>query len=114
GAASLKGDIVSGLPRVEEIFEKRQPKNPAAIAHVDGVVTEIRNTGKEKVIVVVPEIAEKKSKSGKAEIEFSVHPIRVVYVKVGDHVKRGDVLTDGSCNIDELFKYGGKEKAQNY
>lgn len=114
GTASLKGDIVSGLPRVEEIFEKRKPKNPAAIAHVDGVVTEIRNTGKEKVIVVVPEIAEKKSKSGKAEIEFSVHPVRVVYVKVGDHVKRGDVLTDGSCDIDELFKFGGKEKAQNY
>jgi DNA-directed RNA polymerase subunit beta' len=114
GTASLKGDIVSGLPRVEEIFEKRKPKNPAAISHVDGMVTEIRNTGKEKVIVITPEIAEKKSKAGKNEIELSVHPIRVVYVKVGDSVKKGDVLTDGSCDVDELFKFAGKEKAQEY
>ena len=114
GTASLKGDIVSGLPRVEEIFEKRKPKNPAAISHVDGMVTEIRNTGKEKVIVIVPEIAEKKSKAGKNEIELAVHPVRVLYVKVGDAVKKGDVLTDGSCDIDELFKFAGREKAQEY
>jgi DNA-directed RNA polymerase subunit beta' len=114
GAASLKGDIVSGLPRVEEIFEKRNPKNPAAISHVDGMVTEIRNEGKEKVIVVVPDIAEKKSKDGKNEILFSVHPIRVPFVKVGDRVKKGDVLTDGSCDINELFKFAGRDKAQEY
>lgn len=114
GAASLKGDIVSGLPRVEEIFEKRKPKNPAAISHVDGMVTEIRNTGKEKVIVITPDIAEKKSKAGKNEIELAVHPVRVLYVKTGDKVKKGDVLTDGSCDIDELFKFAGREKAQEY
>jgi DNA-directed RNA polymerase subunit beta' len=114
GTASLKGDIVSGLPRVEEIFEKRKPKNPAAISHVDGMVTEIRNTGKEKVIILTPEISDKKSKAGKNEIELAVHPIRVLYVKVGDAVKKGDVLTDGSCDIDELFKYAGREKAQEY
>ena len=114
GAASLKGDIVSGLPRVEEIFEKRKPKNPAAISHVDGMVTEIRNTGKEKVIVITPDIAEKKSKAGKNEIELSVHPVRVLYVKTGDKVKKGDVLTDGSCDVDELFKFAGREKAQEY
>ncbi len=114
GAASLKGDIVSGLPRVEEIFEKRKPKNPSAISHVDGFVSEVRNTGKEKVIVITPDIADKKSKAGKNEIELSVHPVRVVYVKVGDQVKKGDVLTDGSCDVDELFKFAGREKAQEY
>jgi DNA-directed RNA polymerase subunit beta' len=114
GAASLKGDIVSGLPRVEEIFEKRKPKNPAAISHVDGMVTEIRNTGKEKVIVITPDIAEKKSKAGKNEIELAIHPVRVLYVKTGDKVKKGDVLTDGSCDVDELFKFAGREKAQEY
>lgn len=114
GTASVGGDITAGLPRVEEIFEKRKPKNPAAVSHVDGMVTEIRNTGKEKVIVVVPEISEKKSKSGKNELEFAIHPIRVPFVKVGDKVKKGDILSDGSCDIDELFKYAGREKAQEY
>lgn len=114
GTASVGGDITAGLPRVEEIFEKRKPKNPAAISHVDGMVTEIRSTGKEKVIVIVPDISEKKSKSGKNEVELAVHPIRVLFVKVGDHVKKGDILTDGSCDIEELFRYAGREKAQEY
>jgi DNA-directed RNA polymerase subunit beta' len=43
GTASVGGDITQGLPRVEEIFEKRRPKNPAVVASVDGVVSEIRD-----------------------------------------------------------------------
>ncbi|MEK7066101.1 MAG: hypothetical protein AAB965_00845 [Patescibacteria group bacterium] len=35
-------------------------------------------------------------------------------VKVGDQVKKGDIITDGSADIDEVFKYAGKEKAMNY
>ena len=35
-------------------------------------------------------------------------------VKVGDHVKRGDIITDGSADLDELFKYAGKEKTEQY
>jgi DNA-directed RNA polymerase subunit beta' len=41
-------DITQGLPRVEEIFERRMPKNPAIIAHEDGEVMGIREEGKEK------------------------------------------------------------------
>ena len=48
GTASVGGDITQGLPRVEEVFEKRSPKNPAIIAHVDGTISEIKNDGKEK------------------------------------------------------------------
>jgi DNA-directed RNA polymerase subunit beta' len=112
GTASVGGDIVSGLPRVEEVFEKRNPKNPAVIATVDGVVTGIKDLGKEKIITVLPEI-EHKSKSG-GEIEYSVHFRRTPFVKMGDKVKKGDFLTDGSAIIDEVFKYGGKEKALEY
>ena len=42
GTASVGGDITQGLPRVEELFEKRAPKNPAIISHVEGVVSEIK------------------------------------------------------------------------
>jgi len=118
GTAQIGGDITQGLPRVEEIFEKRAPKNPAAVAHVDGVVGEIIDTGKEKTITLIPETGEKaktKTKSKKkGDTDYSVSYNRVITVKVGEAVKRGDVMTDGSVDIDELFKYGGRERAQEY
>jgi len=114
GTASVGGDITQGLPRVEELFEKRAPKNPAVVSHVDGMVSEIRESGKEKVMVVIPNIEHKSKKKTTSAEEYSVHYKRMPLVKVGDAVKRGDILTDGSVNIDELFKFGGLEKTQNY
>ncbi len=110
GTASVGGDITQGLPRVEEVFENRTPKNPATVSHVDGTIAEIVKSGNEKMIVIVPE---ERSKV-KDKIEYPVSAARMVLVKAGDSVKKGDLLTDGSADIDELFKYGGKEAAQNY
>jgi DNA-directed RNA polymerase subunit beta' len=112
GTASVGGDITSGLPRVEEVFENRSPKNPAVVAKLDGVVSEIKVEGKDKMIIVLPDEGEK-SKT-KSNTEYLVNYHRVILVKVGDKVKKGDVLTDGSVDLDELFKYTGKEKTQNY
>jgi len=112
GAAQVGGDITSGLPRVEEVFENRTPKNPAIIAKVSGVVSEIKIDGKDKIIEILPEDREK-SKS-KTNTEYVVNYHRMVLVKVGDKVEKGDFLTDGSADLDELFKYAGKEKTQNY
>lgn len=110
GTASVGGDITQGLPRVEEVFENRTPKNPAVVSHVDGTVAEIIKTGNEKTIVIVPEEHSKV----KDKIEYPVSAARMVLVHVGDSVKKGELLTDGSADIDELFKYGGKDVAQNY
>ncbi|MEK7200948.1 MAG: DNA-directed RNA polymerase subunit beta', partial [Patescibacteria group bacterium] len=112
GAAQVGGDITQGLPRVEEVFENRQPKNPAVVCKVDGVISEIKTEGKDKIIIVLPEDGEK-SKT-KANIEYPVNYHRVVLVEVGDKINKGDLLTDGSVDLDELFKYAGKEKTQNY
>ena len=115
GAASVGGDITQGLPRVEEVFEKRRPKNPATISRVSGIVTDIKETEKSKVITILPDIGEKKiSAKGKMEEEHIVSPLRVILVKVNQKVGRGDIITDGSADLEELFKYGGKEKAQDY
>ena len=103
-------DITTGLPRVEEIFERRIPKNPAIVSHTDGVVTEVLENDKEKVIKVLSET----KKAGKNEIEYIASSLRIPVVKVGDNVEKGQLLTDGSANISELFKHGGKEKAANY
>lgn len=112
GTASVSGDIVSGLPRVEELFEKRKPKNPAVVASVSGTVSEIRVTDKEKVIVVTPDLEDRKK--NKDQIEYSTSLNRTVLVKVGEEIKKGNLITDGSADIDELFKYAGKDKTVDY
>ena len=113
GTASQGGDITSGLPRVEEVFEKRRPKNPAVVATVNGVVTGMKDQGKEKTIYVIPEI-EDKGKTKASEVEYTFPYRRTVMVKVGDKVKKGQLLTDGSADIDEVFEYGGEELAKDY
>ena len=116
GTASVGGDITSGLPRVEEIFENRTPKNPAVVARVDGTVTEIKIDGKDKFIILLPDEATKQTSKVKAknEAEYPVSYMRTILVKVGDKVKKGDIMTDGSADLEELFKYAGEVVTQNY
>lgn len=114
GAASVGGDVTSGLPRVEEVFEKRQPKIPAVVSKADGVVIGIRTEGRDKFIVVAPDMTAKNAPKKKDNIEYEVHYRRVVTVSKGDTVKAGQLLTDGSALLPELFKYGGQEVTQDY
>ena len=117
GTASAGGDITQGLPRVEEIFEKRRPKVPAIVATVSGVITEVKDMGKERMIKVLPEIEDvsKTKKAGATEaVEYIFPARRTVLVRAGDKVKKGDLLTDGSASIDEVFEYGGEERAKDY
>ncbi len=114
GAASVGGDVTQGLPRVEEVFEKRQPKIPAVVSKCDGVVTDIRTEGREKVIVVAPDMGAKGAPKKADNIEYGVHYRRVTAVSKGDSVIAGQLLTDGSALLPELFKYGGQEVTQDY
>jgi DNA-directed RNA polymerase subunit beta' len=114
GTASVGGDITQGLPRVEEIFEKRRPKNPAVVATVSGTVTEVKDLGKEKVIRIMPELEDRAKGHKASEVEYLFNPKRMPFVKMGDNVKKGDLITDGSADIDEVFEFGGAEKAKDY
>lgn len=114
GAASVGGDVTSGLPRVEEVFEKRAPKIPAVVSHCEGQVVDIRTEGREKVIVVAPDMSAKGAPKKKDNIEYEVHYRRVVTVSKGDTVRSGQLLTDGSALLPELFKFGGQEVTQDY
>ncbi|MEK7552182.1 MAG: DNA-directed RNA polymerase subunit beta' [Patescibacteria group bacterium] len=111
GTASVGGDITTGLPRVEEVFEKRKPKNAAVISRVDGIISEIKEEKGERYIIISGE-GVKKTKKGDSEYAVSFH--RSILVKAGQEVKKGQILTDGSADIGELFKYAGKEKTENY
>ncbi|MBX4198711.1 DNA-directed RNA polymerase subunit beta' [Candidatus Parcubacteria bacterium] len=115
GVAAAGGDITQGLPRVEEIFEKRKPKNPAIVSHVDGTVSEIKMSGHDRVIVVLPDPVEASTaKSKKLDTEYTVTPNRSILTRVGASVKKGEMLTDGSADLDELFRYAGKEATAEY
>ncbi len=105
-------DITTGLPRIEEIFERRIPKNPAVVSQTDGEVMSITTKDeKEKIIKV---LSDSKVDGKSNEIEYAAPFRRMPIVKVGDKVKKGELLTDGSADIAEIFKYGGKELVEEY
>ena len=105
-------DITTGLPRIEEIFERRIPKNPAIVSETDGEILEIKDKdGKEKIIKV---LSDSKVDGKSNEIEYLVAFNRIPIVKAGDKIKKGEILTNGSADIAEIFKFGGKELVEEY
>jgi len=107
-------DITTGLPRVEEIFERRIPKNPAIVSVTDGEVIEITDNGKQKIIKVLSDLSSAKTAGKSNEVEYTVAFRRQPLVKVGSKVVKGQLITDGSADINEIVKYGGKEMAEEY
>ena len=110
-------DITMGLPRVEDIFERQTPKAQAVVSKIDGTVVEIKHGEKDDLLIVV--LGEAAGKTGKGvkekkSVEHSVSFRRTPIVKEGDLVKAGDLLTDGYADIDELFRFGGVDRAQRY
>ena len=103
-------DITTGLPRVEEIFERRKPKNPAIISISNGEVLEVHNNGKEKIIKVLGTGLDKKTN----EVEYTVPFRRSALVKAGDKIIKGQILSDGSADINDIVKYGNKDMAEEY
>ncbi len=111
--ASIGGDITQGLPRVEEVIDRRNPKSPAVIARINGTVGEILEDDKgQRTITLLPETGGKKML--KRETLYKVPPARMIMVKPGNVVKKGDLMTDGSASIDEYYTYAGEEKAREY
>ncbi len=111
GGVAGGSDITQGLPRVEEVFERRNPKNPAVVNMVDGQVLEIKGEGKERIITV---LSDSKGDGKSNTMEYLVPLKRTPVVKKGEVVTKGQLLTDGSAKITEVFKFGGKELAENY
>ncbi|ETB63609.1 TPA: DNA-directed RNA polymerase subunit beta' [Candidatus Nomurabacteria bacterium] len=107
-------DITTGLPRVEEVFERRIPKTPAVVSVSDGEVLEIVENSKEKIIKVLSDVNNTTVKSKSNEVLYNVPIRRQILVKKGNKIKKGELLTDGSADINEIVKYAGKEVAEDY
>ena len=107
GGVASAADITQGLPRVEELFEARKPKNAAVISHCAGVVSfEKDPKGADLVVVTDAETGERFEK-------------QVVYgsklrVKEGDVVRKGDFLTEGSAEPAEILQVSGEVAVQDY
>lgn len=107
GAAMKTKDITGGLPRVAELFEARKPKDSAEIAKIDGVV-DFRGVQKNKRIVVVRDEV-----SGMEEEHLIPHTKHLV-VQRGDHVIKGQQLTDGVVIPHEILEICGVRELQKY
>lgn len=103
-------DITQGLPRIEEIFERRIPKNASPVAEADGQVIEIREKGERAIVV----LNNSKNDGKENQVEYEIPFRRTPLVKVGENIVKGQVLTDGHADINEIFKYGGREMAEEY
>lgn len=106
-------DITQGLPRVEELFERRTPKVPAIIAEADGMISDIITEDGIKTIHLLRSIADKSNK-GTQTIMYQVDARRIPIVKKGDSVVAGQLLTDGSADPQALFEIAGRKVAETY
>lgn len=103
-------DIVSGLPRVEEIFEARTPKGEAVISEVAGKVLSIEEDGKQRVIAIQPQGTRNKAD----RVTYSVDGNATVLVTAEDLVSEGQQLTAGHVDLKKLFKVSGKDAVHRY
>jgi len=106
GAIKTK-DITGGLPRVAELFEARKPKDAAEIAKIDGVV-DFRGVQKNKRIVVV------RDEDSGMEEEHLIPLTKHLIVQRGDHVVKGQQLTDGLVVPQEILEICGVRELQKY
>ncbi len=105
GIASAE-DITQGLPRVEELFESRRPKNAAIIAKTGGTVRmeEIKKT--RNIIIRNDETGEEEYYPVPYGYKIKVHP--------DDVVTAGQPLTEGSINPGDILQVNGQHAVQNY
>ena len=104
-------DITTGLPRVDELFERRVPKQNGILSAIDGTVIDIDDT--ESLITI--KIRKKGTTGKKAKVvEHSVLRSKEILVEVGDSIAIGDQITSGSLDPQEMFELRGKPETTRY
>ena len=105
-AVGKSGDIAGGLPRVTELFEARNPSNPAVVAEIDGEIEfgKIKRGNREIILT---------SKTG--EIKKYLVPLsKQILVQQSDYVKAGTPLSDGATTPADILAIAGPTKVQEY
>ncbi|HNV95135.1 MAG TPA: DNA-directed RNA polymerase subunit beta' [Bacteroidales bacterium] len=105
-AVGKSGDITGGLPRVTELFEARNPSNPAVVAEIDGEVFfgKIKRGNREVII---------RSKTGE-EKKYMVPLSKQILVQESDYVRAGTPLSDGAITPNDILAIKGPTIVQEY
>jgi DNA-directed RNA polymerase subunit beta' len=99
-------DITGGLPRVTELFEARNPSNPAVVSEIDGVVTMgAIKRGNREIIIEAKDGVQKK---------YLVPLTRQILAQDGDFVKAGSSLSDGQISPQDILSIQGPFAVQQY
>ncbi len=105
-AVGKSGDITGGLPRVTELFEARNPSNPAVVSEIDGEVSfgKIKRGNREIVVT---------SRTGEVK-KYLVPLSKQILVQENDYVKAGMPLSDGAITPESILAIKGPNKVQEY
>ena len=106
-AIGKSGDITGGLPRVTELFEARNPSDPAKVAEIDGVVSfgkKLKRGNKEIIIT---------SKTGE-EKRYLIPTSKQILAQENDYVKAGTPLSEGALTPADILAIKGPMKVQEY
>ena len=100
------GDITGGLPRVTELFEARNPSNPAVVAAIDGIVSygKIKRGNREIII---------ESRTGEVK-KYLINLSKQILVQENDFVKAGTPLSDGAITPNDILAIKGPTAVQSY
>ncbi|QSS96434.1 DNA-directed RNA polymerase subunit beta' [Psychroflexus sp. ALD_RP9] len=104
--SSKAGDITGGLPRLTELFEARNPSNPAVVSEIDGVVSfgKIKRGNREIIV---------ESKLGEIK-KYLVKLSNQILVQENDYVRAGMPLSDGSVTPEDILNIKGPSAVQQY
>ena len=105
-AVGKAGDITGGLPRVTELFEARNPSNPAVVSEIDGEVTMGKVKRGNREIVVT-------SKTGEVK-KYLVPLSKQILVQENDYVRAGTPLSDGAITPADILAIKGPTAVQEY
>jgi DNA-directed RNA polymerase subunit beta' len=100
------GDITGGLPRVTELFEARNPSNPAVVSEIDGTATlGATKRGNREIIIT--------AKTGETK-KYMVPLAKHILVQQNDFVRAGSPLSDGAITPNDILNIEGPTKVQEY
>ncbi len=104
--AGKTGDITGGLPRVTELFEARNPSNPAVVSEIEGVASYGNIKRGNREIIITPKVGN----DHKYLVPLSKH----ILVQQNDFVRAGQPLSDGAITPKDILNIEGPTKVQEY
>jgi len=104
--AGKSGDITGGLPRITELFEARNPSNPAVVSEIDGIVSYGKIKRGNREVIVESRTGEKR----KYLAPLSKH----ILVQENDYIKAGQIMTDGATTPRDILNIKGPTAVQEY